>query len=142
MQKRLMNEDLYIRLRKESMTAKTMRKYNGSFADTLYELMKEKKMSKARLALDANISEKTVQRLRNDDRFEPTKQTVIALCIGLRLSQSEAMTLISKSPYQLRPTDPQDAVYMKLITSEEYCPIEEINECLEALGMSTLGSEV
>ena len=136
---RLMNERLYIELRKESMDANKLRMYSESFSDTLFELMKEKKMSKARLAIESNLSEKTIQRLRNDDRFEPTKQTVIALCVGLKLSLVESMALIRRSPYQLRPTNPQDAAYLKIISSgQDYC-IEEVNECLEALGLSILG---
>ena len=134
-----MNEDLYIRMRETTIASKRVRTYSGSFADTLFELMRAKKMSKARLAIEANISEKTRQRLRNDDDYDPNKQTVIALCIGLRLSPTEAFALIDKSPFRLRPSNPQDAVYLQIISSDRNYTIEEVNECLETLGFLKLG---
>ena len=139
MQNRFMNEELYIRMREATIASRRVRNYSGSFADTLFELMKLKKMSKSRLAIEANLSEKTIQRLRNDDDYDPNKQTVIALCIGLRLSSTEAFALIDKSPFRLRPSNPQDAVYLKIISSDRDYTIEEVNECLETLGMLKLG---
>lgn len=139
MQKRLMNENLYIHMRETTIAAKKVRSYSGSFADTLFELMRVKKMSRARLSIEANLSEKTIQRLRNDDDYEPNKQTVIALCIGLKLNPTEAFALIEKSPFRLRPSNPQDAVYLQIISSEKNYCIEEVNECLEAIGLLRLG---
>ena len=140
MQNRVMNEGLYIRLRKAGADGRKAKNYSGSFADTVFEMMKEKKISKRRLALDSNLSEKTVQRMRNDDDYEPTKQMVVAICVGLKLSSTEAHALIEKSPCKLRPTNYQDAVYMQILEEGGRQSIEDINECLRELGCELLGS--
>lgn len=140
MQNRSMNEELYISMRKAGADGRRMRKHSGSFADTLYELMNEKKISKKRLAIDSNLSEKTVQRMRNDDDYEPTRQMVVAVCVGLRLSRTEAMALAGKSPHRFRPDNYQDAVYLQIMSEADKYSIEEINECLRELGCELLGS--
>jgi hypothetical protein len=86
------------------------------------------------------VGEKTIQRLRNDEDYPTTVQTVMGLCYGLRLTVPEAEMLFSKTDFSLRPTTPQNNAYRCALGACAENTIYEINEMLESYGYEPLGS--
>ncbi len=71
--------------------------------------------------------------------YEPTREMVIAACIGMGLTLDESLDLIHKSAYRLRPDAPIDAVYLEILENKEELSVAEWNMVLERMGMKTLG---
>ena len=91
--------------------AARQRRLPGSFAESLVQLMKEQKISVETLADRSLAGEKTIQRLRNDEEYPTTKQTVLALCVGLMLSPTDAEDLFSKTDFKPNTKRTEDYIY-------------------------------
>lgn len=117
-----------------------LRRYPGSFAETLVQLMKSRKLSNKKLADLSLVGEKTIQRLRNDEEYPGSKQTVLALCVGMSLSPPEAKDLFDKSDFKLNTQKHDDYIYMCVLMSCSGNSIYAVNEMLISHGVAPLGS--
>ena len=126
--------------------AKTLQSYNrellsvlqrlpSNFPDAIVELMDWREMTVEELAEKAGISPKTVQRLRGEPEYNPTLETVIAVCIGLGLPPRLSKPLIGGAGYILKNTEAHLA-YSFLLDSCYFHPIYECNEFLRLMGLS------
>lgn len=134
------NMTLLAQIQGANKSANSMRLYPGAFSETLVQMMKERKISNKKLADLSLVGEKTIQRLRNNEEYPTTVQTVIGLCFGLRLSVPEAEMLISKTDFNIKPTNPQNYAYRCALSTCAETNIYEINEMLESCGYEPLGS--
>lgn len=134
------NMTLLAQIQGANKSANSMRLYPGAFSETLVQMMKERKISNKKLADLSLVGEKTIQRLRNNEEYPTTVQTVIGLCFGLRLSVPEAEMLISKTNFNIKPTNPQNYAYRCALSTCAETNIYEINEMLESCGYEPLGS--
>ena len=126
------------RIRNTEIVAGKHRGLPASFAETVDQLMREKKLTRMDIAIAMNISERKAARLKEED-YEPDKQTVAGLCVVLRLSPAEAMALFEKAGLRLKPTSGRDVAYMEILASCGKYSIDEINEMLEEAGYMKLG---
>lgn len=117
-----------------------IRRYPGSFAETLVQLMAERKLSNKKLADLSLVGEKTIQRIRNDEEYPTSKQTVLGLCVGLKLSPAEAEDFFGKSDFKLNTQKTEDYIYKCILGVCANNSIYAINEMLEAHGVTPLGS--
>lgn len=117
-----------------------LRRYPGSFAETLVLLMKDRKLSNKDLADRSLVGEKTIQRIRNDEEYPTSKQTVLGLCVGLQLSPPEAKAFFEKSDFKLSTTKMEDYMYSCVLGACANNSIYAINEMLVAHGVAPLGS--
>ena len=117
-----------------------LRRYLGSFAETLVQLMKERKISNKILADLSLVGEKTIQRLRNDEEYSTTKQTVLGLCVGLSLSPAEAEDLFDKADFKLNPKKTEDYIYKCVLGACATNSVYAVNEMLVAHGVPPIGS--
>lgn len=134
------NRTLLSQIQRASRSADAMRLYPGAFSETLVQLMKEKKLSNKKLADASLVGECTIQRLRNEEEYPTTIQTVLGLCYGLQLSVPEAEMLVGKTDFNIKPTNPQNNAYRCVLSSCAENSIYEINEMLESCGFEPLGS--
>ena len=134
------NRTLLSQIQRASRSADAMRLYPGAFSETLVQLMKEKKLSNKKLADASLVGERTIQRLRNEEEYPTTIQTVLGLCYGLQLSVPEAEMLVGKTDFNIKPTNPQNNAYRCVLSSCAENSIYEINEMLESCGFEPLGS--
>lgn len=134
------NKTLLSQIQGAKKSAEAMRLYPGGFAETLVELMKERKLSAKKLADASLVGEKTIQRLRNNEEYPTTLQTVMGLCCGLRLSVPEAEMLLEKTDFNIRPTIPQNNAYRCALSACAENSIYEINEMLVSCGYEPFGS--
>lgn len=122
------------------MLRKVLQRYPGSFSETLVQLMKDKKLSVKKLADGSLVGEKTIQRLRNNEEYPTTKQTVLVLCYGLQLTIPEAEMLIDKTEFSLKGSSPENNAYRCTLGSCAELSIYEVNEMLVANGYLQFGS--
>ena len=134
------NRTLLSQIQRASRSADAMRLYPGAFSETLVQLMKEKKLSNKKLADASLVGERTIQRLRNEEEYPTTIQTVLGLCYGLQLSVPEAEMLVGKTDFNIKPTNPQNNAYRCVLSSCAENSIYEVNEMLESCGFEPLGS--
>jgi transcriptional regulator with XRE-family HTH domain len=79
------------------------------------------------------LSEKTVQRIVNDDSFKPGIDTVMAVAVGLDLGFPESERLFASAGYALEGPV-RNRVFKKVLLSFHGHDIFSCNEALEALG--------
>jgi predicted metal-dependent hydrolase/DNA-binding Xre family transcriptional regulator len=135
------NKSLLNQIQHGKKNAEAMRRYPGSFSETLVALQKERKLSNKELADNSLVGEKTIQRLRNNEEYPTTVQTVLGLCVGLKLPSPEAEMLLSKTDFKLNTMKTEGYVYQCILSSCAENSIYEINEMLEANGITPLGSD-
>ena len=138
--KSLMNENLYHELKRVGESAVIAERITGGFTKNFNDLFERSKVRKGDVAVASNISEKTLWRLRKDDNYLPSLQTRVAVCVGMKLTFPESMVLMDQSPYRLRHTKYQDAIYTHILNKGKVTSVEEINICLEALKCEKLGN--
>ena len=134
------NKTLLAQIQNARKSASALQRYPGSFSETLVQMMKDRKMSVKKLADGSLVGEKTIQRLRNNEEYPTTKQTVLGLCYGLQLSIPEAEILLEKTEFSLKGTSPENNAYRCTLGSCAELSIYEINEMLERNGYPPFGS--
>src|SRR5699024_2995069 len=72
------------------------------FPEALKALMKWKGLKNEELAERCLLHPKTIQRMRNEEDYEPKLRTVIALCVGMQLPPILSRKLIEISGYAIR----------------------------------------
>lgn len=135
------NKTLLDQIAHGKQRAEALRRYPGSFAETLVALQKERKLSNKKFADQSLVGEKTIQRLRNNEEYPTSVQTVLGLCVGLKLPPPEAEMLLSKTDFKLNAMKMEGYVYQCILSSCAENSIYEINEMLEANGIPPLGSD-
>ena len=130
---------LYPTLKETGESARSISKYTITLPQYIEILMEEKKISKKRLAIDSNLSEKMIQRIRNEANFVPSLQTVVAICMGLKASLPEACLLVDLAGHRVRPYVYEEAIYMSILLDSKSHHIEDVNECLNSLNCKPLG---
>ena len=126
------------RIRNAEIAAGKQRRLPPSFAETVDQLMRERKLTRMDIAIAMNFSERKAARLK-EECYEPDKQTVVGLCVVLRLTPAEAMALFEKAGLRLKYTSGQDMAYMEILASCGQYSIDEVNEFLEEAGYRKLG---
>ena len=76
----------------------------------------------------------------NNEEYLTTKQTVMGLCYGLKLTIPEAEMLIIKTDFNPKPTLLENNAYRCTLGSCAELSIYEVNETLEANGYKPFGS--
>ncbi len=135
------NKTLLKQIEHGRQRAEALRRYPGSFAETLVALQKEHNLSNKKLAHQSLVGEKTIQRLRNNEEYPTSVQTVLGLCVGLKLPPPEAEMLLSKTDFKLNAMKMKGYVYQCVLSSCAENSIYEINEMLESNGIPPLGSD-
>lgn len=134
------NKALLDQIKNAKSRSEALRRYPGSFAETLGALQKERKLSNKQLADRSLAGEKTIQRLRNDEEYPTSVQTVLALCVGLKLPLPEAEMFLGKTDFKLNSMKNEGSVYQCLAACAENS-VYEINEMLKENGITPLGSD-
>ena len=135
------NKALLDQIKNAKRRSEALRRYPGSFAETLVALQKEKKLSNKQLADRSLVGEKTIQRLRNDEEYPTSVQTVLALCVGLKLPLPEAKMFLGKTDFKLNSMKNEGYVYQCVLAACAENSIYEINEMLKENGITPLGSD-
>lgn len=111
-----------------------------NFSGSLDALIGWAEMTEEELAEAADMSEKTIQRLRNTEPDNVTIETVMQLCIGMKLPPVLSTCLLKASGKSFMMTE-QHIMYQFLLNSCYHMSIFDCNEMLTAQGLKPLGRQ-
>lgn len=114
------------------------RKLPMNFSGALDALIGWSEMTEEELAEAADMSEKTIQRLRNSEPDNVSIETVVQLCIGMKLPPVLSGCLIRASGKNFMMTE-QHIMYQFLLNSCYHMGINECNDMLLAQNLKPLG---
>ena len=108
-----------------------------SFSVALTQYMDESGVTVECLAEETGLSEKTIQRLRNNPDIQPSIETVIAICVGLHLDPYRGEMLLHLAGYTLT-NKKRDRIYKVFIGFAYKDTVLECNNALIRCGLKPL----
>lgn len=111
-----------------------------TFSGSLDELIKWRGVEEGDLARAVDLSTKTIRRLRTDESYSPTMETVMKLCIGLQLHPILSGHLLSTAGITFRPREP-DITYQLLLSTYYTYSLDVCSQVLVELGLQPLNED-
>jgi len=112
----------------------------NTFADTLAAHMKRKGISVEQLEESSLVSDRQIVRYRNEENPYISLQSVICLCVGMKLHPVFAFDLIRKAGFSLNDSIEHTA-YKVILTSMTTSSVRECNDFLRQMGINPIGRE-
>lgn len=109
-----------------------------SFHEMLFLKIDMSGMTDVEVYKRANIDRKLFSKIRSNPAYHPSKQTVLALAIALKLSLDETVDLLARAEYALSPSSKGDLIVRYFIERGGY-DIMTVNFALEEYGQPILG---
>ena len=108
------------------------------FSETLLRLIEEKGMDPVVCYKRANVNRRTFSKIRTDKTYHPSKKTVFAFAISLKLTYEETEHLLKSAGYTFTNSSKMDIIVEYYILNGVY-DIFEINEALYEFDQPLLG---
>ncbi|MFS1663240.1 ImmA/IrrE family metallo-endopeptidase [Streptococcus sp. zg-JUN1979] len=116
-----------------------MSKLNGmsSFAPALVEVMKWRDIKNQELAEESYLGEKAISNLRND-KTQPKLESVIAICVAMKLPPIVGKKLVELSGNMLRTGNERDTLYEFILCGTASLDVDMCNQLLDNHGYNIL----
>lgn len=109
------------------------------FTGALMRLIGRSGMSPVQCYKKANITKQLFSKISSDPRYHPTRPTVFAFAIALKLTLEETEQLLNKAGLAFDLTDDTDKIVCFFIYHKKY-DLNEINEVLDQHDLKCLGN--
>lgn len=112
---------------------------DAPFSTTLLALIDARGMTDAEVYHRANISRQLFSKIRGNESYRPSKQTVVALAIALELDMSATQDLLARAGFTLSKSSKFDVIVRFFIERGIY-DLFRLNEVLFAYDLPLVGS--
>lgn len=112
---------------------------DAPFSTTLLALIDARGMTDAEVYHRANISRQLFSKIRGNESYRPSKQTVVALAIALELDMSATQDLLARAGFTLSKSSKFDVIVRFFIEHGIY-DLFQLNEVLFAYDLPLVGS--
>lgn len=112
---------------------------DAPFSTTLLALIDARGMTDAEAYHRANISRQLFSKIRGNESYRPSKQTVVALAIALELDMSATQDLLARAGFTLSKSSKFDVIVRFFIERGIY-DLFQLNEVLFAYDLPLVGS--
>ena len=110
-----------------------------SFSHMLLRLIDESGRTDADVYRRANLDRRLFSKIRSNADYQPSKATVLALAVSLRLDLDRTLDLLRAAGFALSPASRRDRIVEFFVRSGNY-DIFELNEALFAYNEPALGA--
>lgn len=104
---------------------------NLSFSELLFSYIKEKKYSEVDCYKFAGLTPQHFSKIRSDKNYQPTKNTVLALAISLKLNLPETKNLLRSAGFAFTHSNKSDIIVEYFIINENW-NLFDVNEALDS----------
>ena len=109
-----------------------------TFSESLLYLIDAKGMTDAETYKRSNIDRRLFSKIRTNATYAPSKSTVLAFTIGLRLSVQDAQDLLARAGFAFSPCDTRDLIVRYFLEKGDH-DIARVNAALYDFDQSLLG---
>lgn len=122
---------------KEAMLCDIQKMLQPGFRDMLFDFIREKGVRNADLYHRSDITKAHFSKIKNDEDYHPSKETVLALALGLKLTLDETKLLLERAGYTLTNSSQTDLIVEFFIKQHLY-DVDAVNEVLYEIGLPTI----
>lgn len=115
------------------------RKDNYNFSKLIFDILQKRKWNRAIFKDRTLLDDSTYTRIMKMDDRKWKFETIIAICVGLKLPLKTTETLLEVSGYSFGVSEDYQ-IYKFLFTEFRGWSIDECNIFLKSMGLSLLGS--
>ena len=109
-----------------------------TFSEAVLSIIDARGMTDVEVYRRANIDRRLFSKIRSNVHYNPSKSTVLALTIGLKLSYQDARDLLARAGFAFSPCDKRDVIVRYFLEREEH-DIATVNAALYDFDQALLG---
>ena len=89
---------------------KVLKNVEVSFSNKLMEIIRLKNLNEVEVYKKADIDRRHFSKIRSNSDYRPTKDTIILLCLSMRLNYEEVEDLLNRAGFSFSKSDKRDLI--------------------------------